>query len=381
MSAVTLCGSCRSGRLTEVLDVGFSPPTCVMPPATYDGPEKHYPLVLLECQSCSLVQLSWQVEPEVQFPRDYPYRSGTSRALREDFAELAAALGLSGDQLVVDIGANDGTLLRQFDCRTVGVEPTGQAERISGPYIRRFFSSAVAQQVLAVYGQADAVTACNVLAHVADIHDVIEGIHFLLKPGGVFVAENHSLDSVLSGQWDTIYHEHLRYYTPRSFERLLREHGMVAVSCEPIPTHGGSFRMMATLEKREPASLRESPAPDWGQVRAVTRATRADIRAGVASLGRVSGIGATARATTLLNFCGLDREDVRRVYEVPGSDKIGRRIPGTRIPIVCEDEIEPDENLLLLSWHMADVIVPKLREHGYLNRIFAPLPSWREVPR
>jgi hypothetical protein len=295
--------------------------------------------------------------------------------LHENFEDLAATAdrcvgGLSPDDLVVDIGANDGTLLSKFDCETVGVEPTGQACRIAGSTYREFFSEALAWRIVDEHGKAKVVTACNVLAHVEDIADVMRGINVLLDDDGLLIAENHDLASVVDGQWDTVYHEHLRFYDPHSFNALLEAHGFGCREWQQIPTHGGSFRMLAGR------GLNLLPAPrdyDFKGLAAGAARARRELR-------RVSGawgIGATARATTIINYCGLDVEDIPCVCEVPGSDKLGYYIPGTRIPVVDEARLVEEQPPLavLFSWHLADVIVPKLRERGYTGEIILPLPS------
>lgn len=363
------CDLCGGIDLRLVFSLGSSPPTCAMQKVGERRPELHYPLDLLECQDCTLVQLAECVPPEALFSPDFPYSSGNSRALHENFEDLAGGLEVGPDDLVVDIGANDGTLLSKFDCRTVGVEPTGQAEKIDGPVYREFFSEDVAERIRAEHGPARVVTACNVLAHVADLGGVMRGIVRLLADDGVLVAENHDLASVLAGQWDTIYHEHLRYFSPHSFERLLHEHHMRSTACVSIPTHGGSFRVTATKGKADPPSVSDE---DFTELARDAESDRRTIR-GLAT--RAWGIGATARATTIVNYCGLDVEDLECVCEVSGSDKIGRYIPGTRIPVVDEERLirEQPPRALLLSWHLADQIIPALREKGYRGEIFKAL--------
>jgi hypothetical protein len=374
---VTECGLCGSHRLDLVLSLGSSPPTCVMiPVGARQATEDHHPLELLRCHDCSLVQLSVVIDPGIVFPPAYPYSSGNSRALHENFEDLAAVAdrcvgGLSPDDLVVDIGANDGTLLSKFDCETVGVEPTGQACRIAGSTYREFFSEALAWRIVEEHGKAKVVTACNVLAHVEDIADVMCGINVLLADDGLLIAENHDLASVVDGQWDTVYHEHLRFWDPRTFHQLLKQHGFEGDLGTPILTHGGSFRMIAArgVPIGRP-SLRDYDFD--GLADGAARARR--------ELRRVSGawgIGATARATTIINYCGLDVEDIPCVCEVPGSDKLGHYIPGTRIPVVDEAQLVEEQPPLavLFSWHLADVIVPKLRKRGYTGEIILPLPS------
>jgi hypothetical protein len=376
---ITHCGLCGGNALETVLSLGESPPTCRMVPVGEDTSfEQSHPLELLRCAGCTLVQLSTIVDPSDVFPPDYPYSSGNSRGLHANFADLAREAthwaGLTSSDLVVDIGANDGTLLSKFHCRTVGVEPTGQARRIRGPAYQEFFTQAVARRIRDEHGPARVVTACNVLAHVEDIDDVMEGIRLLLADGGLLIAENHDLRSVVDGQWDTVYHEHLRFYSPYTFHLLLAKHGMTGRVWQDIPTHGGSFRVFAGKGARgqRPAL----PHHDFARVAREAEATRSAIREAVAAGGTV-GIGATARATTIINYCGLDVGDLEYVCEVPGSDKIGHYIPGTRIPVVNEERLfdEQPDRAVLFSWHLADSIVPKLRERGYDGEIILPLPT------
>jgi hypothetical protein len=209
-----------------------------------------------------------------------------------------------------------------------------------------------------------------VLAHVEDIGDVMRGINVLLADDGILIAENHDLAYVVDGQWDTVYHEHLRFYDPHSFNALLEAHGFGCREWQQIPTHGGSFRM---LGGRGPSAIPSPRDYDFDGLADGAARARKELR-------RVSGawgIGATARATTIINYCGLDVEDIPCVCEVPGSDKLGHYIPGTRIPVVDEARLIEEQPPLavLFSWHLADVIVPKLRERGYTGEIILPLPS------
>jgi hypothetical protein len=373
---VEKCGLCGGTNLEEVLDLGSSPLTCDMAPVGMRAVETYYPLVLLRCRDCTLVQLSVVPDPSLVFPADYPYSSGNSRALHENFEDLARQAynwvgGVGPKDVVVDIGANDGTLLSKFPYGAkVAVEPTDQAYKALdyAEVIRAPFSESVAHQIVELWGKPRVVTACNVLAHVHDIHDVMRGINVLLADDGILVTENHDLRSVLAGQWDTVYHEHLRYWDTTSFHNLLMMHGFRAEDWQDIPTHGGSFR---TFSVKGPDQGDALPEYDWEALRIRAVEDRDYLRAQARG---VAGIGATARATTIINYCGLDVEDVEYVAEVSGSDKIGRYIPGTRIPIVDEARLfEEQRPAILFSWHMADFIGPKLRERGYTGEMILPL--------
>jgi len=347
--------------------------------------EEHHLLELLRCGDCSLVQLSVIVDPEVVFPADYPYSSGNSKGLRDNFEDLAKQAGdwvggLGPDDLVVDIGANDGTLLSKFGFdgpRRIGIEPTGQIANWEHTFAdhayQEPFTEVLAADIAARFGKAKVITACNVLAHVDNIHDVMRGINLLLADDGILIAENHDLASVVTGcQWDTVYHEHLRYWDPYTFTLLLARHGLMAKDCQSISTHGGSFRMIAANGFAGIAPERREY--DFDRLQRRAQATRAALRRDLS--GRVFGIGATARATTIINYCGLDVEDIECVCEVRGSDKIGHYIPGTSIPVVDEAALftEQPARALLFSWHLADHIVPKLREAGYDGTFIVPLP-------
>ena len=370
---VTHCGICDSWDLKPILDMGEQPL-----PERHDSSET-YPLALLECQACTLIQLSYIPPQRDVFPPGHTYSSGNTRALREHFASLAAEVGKTAGpgQLVIDIGCNDGTLLEAVrrevpDMRAAGVEPTGQADKAAAKGVevcQEFFTARLARDMRKQYGPAKVVTACNVLAHVPEPRDFMAGVVRLLADDGVFVTENHDVGAILGGlQIDTVYHEHLRYYSLTSLSRLLGAYGLVVTDVEKIPVHGGSFRVWARRQKTRDLSWR---------AKAAARQLRV-LLDGFAQQGPVYGIGATTRATPLIRYAGLEGY-LSCVCEVAGSDKIGLTMPGTDIPIVDEAKLIADQPpaALLLSWHIADSIVPKLRAAGYGGKFLVPLPEPR----
>ena len=364
---VTRCGICGSWDLRPLLDMGSQPL------AERYGSTERYPLALLECRACTLVQLSCIVGQREMFPPDHPYTSGSTAALRHHFAVLADSLSrsLEAEDLVVDIGANDGTLLSHFGprVRRVGIEPTNQALKCAQKGIRacqEFFTPELAKAVRERHGPAKLITACNVLAHVPDPHGFMTGVTHLLADDGVFVTENHDVASVLDGlQIDTVYHEHLRYYSITSLSRLLGMHGLVVAEVQKIGTHGGSFRVTARRPRRD-LTVRAEWISDrlWHLV------------AKAADAGPVYGIGATTRATPLIHYAGITGL-LACVCEVAGSEKIGQTMPGTEIAIVDEAKLIADQppHALLLSWHLADSIIPALRAKGYAGKFIIPLPE------
>lgn len=409
MSSVVVdrCQVCGEPNLQRVLFVGYLPPVNTMP--LINSPlceQPSYPADLLICPSCSLAQLGLVVDPAILFPPEYPYTSGTTKILRDNFAQLAEEVHElyppRSNDLIVDVGSNDGTLLGNFlakGMRVHGVEPTnaGLIARSKGiATLTAFFDTAAVDQVLAESGPARLVTAANVFAHIEDVHSVVEGIVRLLAPDGLFISESHYLISLLETlQYDTIYHEHLRYYSLTSLKHLLEMHGLQVVHARRIPTHGGSIRVyaarpgVAKVETSVAAMLAqeaEAQSPKaLGDFRARVVLTKLGLQALLLEIKRaghrVYGIGAPSRASTLINYVGLDDGLLDCVLEIPGSYKIGKYIPGTLIPVLPETKLFEDqpEYALLLSWHIADELIPKLKAKGYSGKFLVPLPEPRVV--
>jgi 2-polyprenyl-3-methyl-5-hydroxy-6-metoxy-1,4-benzoquinol methylase len=361
MPEITACGLCGGTQFRVLLDMGMQP--------LAERDSDPYPLVLLECAACTLAQLSYAADQREVFPPEHPYATGNTKALREHFRALAADLP-AGTGPVIDIGANDGTFLSHVTGRPrVAVEPTEQVAKALGKGIehayQQFFSRDLACRIRAECGPADVVVASNVLAHVPDAHDFAEGVRVLLKPDGWFITENHDVAAVLGGQWDAVYHEHLRYFSAATVSLLLARHGLAVRSVTPVRTHGGSLRARAQ--------------PQAGSLAEKARLARTALHAMVAraaSEGPVYGIGAATRATPLIHYAGIAAH-IACVCEVSTSARIGQRIPGTMIPVTDEEKLIADQppHALLLSWHIAASVVPALRARGYKGRIIIPLPE------
>jgi SAM-dependent methyltransferase len=261
---IECCQVCGHAPLETVLSLGYMPPVNQMVPIG-EVPRQlpWFPTTLLHCRKCELVQLGLAVDPIIIFPPEYPYTSGTTKLLRDNFSDLqresAAMLSLSGQDLVIDIGSNDGTLLSNFKNggqRVLGIEPTdvGDIANQRGiTTIKRYFGLDTARQVKREHGPASVVTAANCFAHMEDVHAIVDGIVELLKPDGVFISESHYLIPLLDTlQYDTIYHEHLRYYSLTSLKYLLEMHGLEVFHARPIPSHGGSIRVYAARRGSRP---------------------------------------------------------------------------------------------------------------------------------
>jgi hypothetical protein len=403
---VDRCQICDSSELTPVIFVGYLPPVNAMPAiGSQPAEQPAYPAQVLMCRHCQLVQLGLVVDPAILFPPTYPYTSGTTKILRDNFAELSrevhSLFEIGPDDLVVDIGSNDGTLLSNFSGqhRVHGIEPTNAghlANERGIPTLISFFNHDAVREVVNLKGKANVVTATNVFAHIEDVHSVVGSVLELLGDSGLFITESHYLLPLVETlQYDTIYHEHLRYYSVTSLKFLLAMHGLEVVHARPIPTHGGSIRVYAARKglypvresveailAQERKKLTEEKLKDFRHQVVLTKmGLHALLREIKARRERVYGIGAPSRASTLINYVGLDDGILDCVLEIKGSYKIGKYIPGTLIPVLDEGKLFEDrpEYALLLSWHIADELMPKLKAKGFHGKFVIPLPEPRVI--
>jgi hypothetical protein len=400
---VERCQVSGSTDLRRIVFIGFLPPVNTMAPiGTRPNEQPAYPAELLYCPESKLVQLGLIVDPAVLFPPHYAYTSGTTRILRENFAELYDEVmrlyPIDKPALAVDVGSNDGTLLSNFHKgghRVCGIEPTDThkiARERGITTINAFFGPAAAADVVKHHGRARIVTATNVFAHIENVHEIVESILAMLDDDGVFISESHYfLALVETLQYDTIYHEHLRYYALQSLTFLLEMHGLEIVHAKRIPTHGGSIRVYAARrgQKAVQTSVAQLLAVEereltWDRFMDFRRRasqSKLDLMAMLKSIrGRdekVYGVGAPSRASTLVNYVGLDDSIIDCVLEIQGSYKIGKMMPGTLIPVLEESKLMADQPdyALLFSWHIADELVPKLKQKGYKGKFIVPLPT------
>lgn len=404
-SSVTInkCQVCDGIKLLSVLFLGYLPPVNTMPKiGSRPSEEPSYPAEWLYCSKCHLVQLGCIVDPKILFPPEYPYTSSTTKVLRDNFAELyresSKILSLAQDDLIVDIGSNDGNLLSNFrdSHRVLGITPEeiGKIAIEEGiDTIIDYFTGKVVDNVIKTRGKATMITATNVFAHMENIHDVLKNIIRLLKPNGVFVSESHYLYSLIKTlQYDTVYHEHMRYYSLHSLKYLLAIHGMEVFHAKKIPSHGGSIRVYAAkkgtrkVEKTVSKMLSVEKKVVTNKQNLLKFQNKVTLsKLSIMSLlyqikkrrERIYGIGAPSRASTLINYAGIDNGILDCVLEIHGSHKIGKYVPGTVIPVLDEEKLYKDqpEYALLLSWHIANELAPKLKQKGFRGKFIVPLPS------
>ncbi len=400
-----VCRSCGAALQHEVLDLGMSP-LCesFLPADQLDQAEAFYPLRVLVCAECSLVQLREYVTPDHIFS-EYAYFSSFSdswvRHAERYCRAMQARLRLDRHSLVVELGSNDGYLLQHFQAMGVpvlGIEPAANvaaAATAKGVPTRvAFFGRETARALRAEGRTADLIAGNNVLAQVPDVNDFVAGIAILLAPGGTVTLEFPHLQRTIEGnQFDQVYHEHFSYFSLTAVEHLAARHGLVVVDVEELASHGGSLRVflrhtaaaadpssaVATLRAREVAAGCTDPARLAGfgaEVEATKRALLrflVDARDGGA---RVVGYGAPGKGNTLLNYCGI-RTDFLDYLVDRNPYKHGRFTPGTHIPIHPVeriDETRPDY-LLILPWNLKDEIVRQMRHVADWGcRFVVPIP-------
>lgn len=409
MNPIPACRSCGGTPLVPVLSLGRTPLANALRGETeLVAPEPAFPLDLAFCPACSLVQITETVPPAELF-RDYVYFSSFSDTMLRHAADLAGQVvsgrGLGSDSLVVEAASNDGYLLKNYKAAGVpvlGIEPARNIARVAVqehgiPTRTEFFTAEFAGRLATEGLRADVFHAHNVLAHVADLNGFVAGIRTLLKPTGVAVVEAPYVKDMLDHcEFDTIYHEHLCYFSLTALDRCFRRHGLVIVDAVRVPIHGGSVRFFAIpveavngVPPRVAALLSEEAA--WGvgtptpyhvfaarvaRIKAALQMLLTNLKAAGA---KIAAYGASAKGSTLLNYCGIGPETLDFVVD-RSTVKQGKFTPGTRLRIHAPEKLleEQPDFTLLLTWNFADEILRQQVEYRRRGgRFIVPVPMPR----
>jgi len=383
-----------------LLDLGAQPPANSLR-ATREQVLAKIPLAISRCRRCTTVQLTESISPEQLF-RDYLWVTGTSATAQQYshafFANIAQRCSAES-AFVVEVASNDGTILQRFrerGYRVLGIDPAQNLARAAVeagiPTLPEFFDSEIAARIAQEHGRADVVIARNVLPHVPDPNEVIAGMGRCLKDDGLGAIEFHWVDKILNElHYDSIYHEHLSYLTLHSVDHLLRRHSLTLFDVTESPISGGSLVAYFSKQSRRASdalvdklAVEQERGLDsmaaWQEFARRSLAHRirfkemieAEVRAGK----RLVGYGASARSSTLLNFCGIDSRHLICIAD-QNPLKTNLYTPGTDVLIVSPEQAmaaRPD-TVVLLAWNFKDEIMDDLADMGFRGKVLVPLPS------
>ncbi|MFM9946242.1 MAG: class I SAM-dependent methyltransferase [Bacteroidia bacterium] len=392
---ITKCEVCQNTNLIDVLDLGLHPMCDDLVPVDSNWVCNEYPIDIAYCINCYTAHQKYQIPKAELFPKTYHYRARFTadvlngmQVLVEDVIEIKGNLQ---NKKVLDIGCNDGSLLNFFKAKgaiTYGIEPTDawmDAKSNGHNLINGFFSVETAKQFLENSSQPDIITFTNVFAHIEDLEEVIDALKLLLHKDTIIVIENHYLGAVLAKfQFDTFYHEHPRTYSYKSFRFIAKSLGLNLVGVDFPSRYGGNIRVIMgnniVSKKIDEAAVLERESHFFDQfttMREKIELWKVNMRETIVEKvklhGKLKAKAFPGRAAILVKMLNLDVDLISAAYEKPGSMKIGNYLPGTRIPIMSDEELFKtlkDEKVILnLAWHIEMEIANYLKANGFTGEL------------
>ena len=402
---INKCQICNSNKLINVMSLGNQPLANTLISNIQDENKiEKYPINIVRCEDCTLLQLDYIVDQNKVYHLDYPYLPGITKTVDNEQKELSdylyKSLNLSNGQLVVDIGSNDGSLLKHFKVnglKTIGVEPTNIAKIANNngiQTIQSFFNEEVAGNIVNKNNKAKLITCTNVFAHMSTLGDVMDGIVKLLDEDGYFCFENHYIIEILNKvQYDTFYHEHLRTYSLISLNRLFEMYNLSLFDAQIVSRYGGSIRCVVSKKKQKPTQrlndlinieknyLINNLTKTYDNFINRIISSKNDLIKKISELKnknkKIIAKSCPARAIVLLNYCELNNSDLNYIAEQPTSLKLNYYVPGTNLKIVNDDILSQDQPdyILLLAWHLSTPIINKWKKRGLKSKFIVPLPK------
>ena len=404
------CQICRSKKIYEILNLGHSG-LCdsLLKKEDLNKHEKSYPLKLFKCRKCHLLQINYVVNNEEVFHLEYPYKSGITKTLKDLLHSTSKYsvdnFKFSKKPLAIDIGSNDGTLLEGFKnhgFKVLGIEPTNIAKLANKKGIKtiqKFFDYKTAQFIKKRYHKAEVITGTNIFAHINKLDSLMKGVKNLLNPeNGIFVTESHYAVNILDEmQFDSVYHEHLRFYLLKPLIFLLNKYNFNVIDASRIPNYAGSIRVTATLNKKIKPNKNIKQILDmeekegfysekkYKQYAKKVIKVRKDLNEMLWKLKlnkkKIVGVGCPGRSITLLSYCNISNQLIDYIAEQNSSLKLNMFTPSTHIEIIDEKHMikkQPDY-ALILSWHYGKNVMKNLRNKGFKGKFIMPLPKPRII--